>query len=98
MNVFNKTNLLKFNAINIFEYRIVLLDVAEIFMNTGAHDKYVHSLENALRDKEWLLLPAVSIPLNLNASELSAIMDGNCFSSLTKYATNDFDNQNTFFS
>lgn len=60
-------------------YRIILVDVVTVL--TLAHrNEYKISLANAIRDKEWLLLPATHILLNSNRVEYSAILDGACIS------------------
>jgi hypothetical protein len=66
---------------NLVNYRIALIDVAQVLQNT---DDYKDSLENALRDEEWLILPATLIPFS-NGYEYSAILDGNCISDIKRF-------------
>jgi hypothetical protein len=56
------------------EFRVILMDVSTVFSHAADPD-YRKALENAERDKEWLLLPATLVTFNNNRSEYSAILD-----------------------
>lgn len=63
-------------------YRVVLLDVKTVLSEWKNFDtSYARSYSNAVRDKEWLLLPATIINLNGGIQEYSAILDGRSISS-----------------
>lgn len=58
-------------------YRVILLDVKTILTGWKDFDASYHkAFSNAVRDKEWLLLPATLISLNGGFHEYSAILDG----------------------
>jgi hypothetical protein len=69
--------LIMFSRLNI-DYRILLFNVEQI-LSTESNSKYKQSIENARRNKEWLLLPAILTKFNFNQSEYSGILDGTCF-------------------
>lgn len=60
-------------------YRIILIDVVKVFTLSN-NAKYAASLKNALRDNEWLVLPATPVLFNSGQAEYSAILDGACIS------------------
>jgi len=68
--------LVKFSRLNI-DYRILLFNVEQI-LNAENSLLYHQSIENARRDKEWLLLPATPTQFNFNQMEYSGILDGAC--------------------
>jgi hypothetical protein len=77
---FYKPNLKKFTHY-LDDYRIILLDVVRILTEyKDLSASYTSSLENAVLDKEWLLLPATITRLNSGQLEYSAILDGGCIS------------------
>lgn len=58
-------------------YRVILLDVKTILSGWKNFDaSYNKAFSNAVRDKEWLLLPATIVALNGSFHEYSAILDG----------------------
>ena len=70
--------LLKFSRI-VSKYRVILIDVEKVLRLAGNND-FNGSINNAIRDGEWLLLPATSVLLNSGSLEYSAILDGACIS------------------
>ena len=60
-------------------YRVILINVEQVLRESG-NNAYKDSLANAIRDKEWLLLPATLIMFNFGRMECSAILDGACIS------------------
>lgn len=64
-----------------FEYYTIILIDAKIVLK----DKFEMTAEYALFDKEWLLLPATLKLMNHNVLEYSAILDGGCISSISRY-------------
>jgi hypothetical protein len=65
--------------------KIILIDVVTAINNYPSHPNYDKILSNAVRDKEWLLLPASEMQMNTGAVEYSGIMDGSCISEIVKY-------------
>ncbi len=63
-------------------YRVILMDVKTILNDWKHFDaSFSKAFANAVRDKEWLLLPATFIQFNAGRIEFSAIIDGACMSS-----------------
>lgn len=60
-------------------YRVILINVEQVLRESG-NNSYHNSLANAIRDKEWLLLPATLTMLNSGRMEYSAILEGACIS------------------
>jgi hypothetical protein len=69
-------SLLKFSLLQ-KPYRVILIDVEEV-LRISANNDYKDSIANAVRDKEWLLLPATTVLLNSDKQEYSAILDAAC--------------------
>jgi len=64
-------------------YRVILIDA------TKALDrKYQTSIEYALFDNEWLILPATPVLFENGAIEYSGILDGACISSIKLFDVN----------
>ena len=83
-----KPQLFKFSRLNT-GYRVLLLHV-ETILKSSVGAKYFTSVGKAMIDKEWLLLPATTVPLNFNKSEYSAILDGGEKISFKKIKKNFF--------
>jgi hypothetical protein len=65
--------------------KVILIDVVRAMNNYQSHPNYAKILENANRDKEWLLLPASKMIMNTGVIQYSGIMDGSCISEIVKY-------------
>lgn len=59
------------------EYRVILMHVATILAKAN-DNAYKDAFTNAVRDTEWLLLPATPVIFNNNQIQYSAILDGSC--------------------
>jgi hypothetical protein len=70
-------------------YRVILIDVAEAISKLENPAAYKVILDNACRDKEWLLLPATLVDLNFNKREFSGIIDINYLYELVHYKINN---------
>lgn len=60
-------------------YRVILINVEQV-LRESKNNSYQDSLANAMRDEEWLLLPATLVMLNSDRTEYSAILDCACIS------------------
>lgn len=75
---FYEPGLLKFSRLG-QRYRVILINVEQVLRESG-NNSYQDSLANAMRDEEWLLLPATLVMLNSDRMEYSAILDCACIS------------------
>lgn len=66
---------------NISKYRILLINVVDCLSGYKGYEK---SRINAIRDKEWLILPATPKQMNVGI-EYSAILDGGILSEIRKF-------------
>lgn len=65
--------------------KVLLVDIRKAIQAYHSHPNYPTVYANAVRDKEWLLLPATEMVMNSGAIEYSGIMDGNCISEIVRY-------------
>jgi hypothetical protein len=68
-------------------YRIFLIDI-ETALKAENDESYKTALEYSGFDKEWLVLPAMPKLFEHGQIQFSAIMDGNCISSIEKFTIN----------
>lgn len=64
---------------------VILIDVREALQAYPGYSNYEKVMLNAVRDKEWLLLPATATILNNKKIEFSGIMDGQCIAEIERY-------------
>ena len=65
--------------------KMILIDIAKAIQVHKQNSSFAKVLTNAIRDKEWLLLPASEMVMNTGIVEFSGIMDGSCISEIIKY-------------
>jgi hypothetical protein len=68
--------------------KVILINVVKAIKENNQHLGHPHVLSNAVRDKEWLVLPATEIAMNNKMVEYSGIVDGKCISEIMKYQRN----------
>jgi hypothetical protein len=66
-------------------HKVILINVGEAITSYKDIPGFTTVQANALRDKEWLLLPATEIILNTGKTEYSGILDGNCITAISRY-------------
>lgn len=65
--------------------KIILINVVAAIREYPTFITYGKVLENAIRDKEWLMLPAIKVTLNAGIQELSGIINGKYITENKRY-------------
>jgi len=79
-----ESSLLKFNLFP-GVFKVILINVKEAIQSYTSLSGYNEIMAKAVKDKEWLLLPATEMQMNTGQIEFSGILDGKCISEISRY-------------